>query len=93
LDLADTLLRVDVSGWKGTESRKLEYELIDHYDEDTGLTSMERTTAFPASVVATMICNGSIEEKGVLPPENAVPAELFITEMRKRGIDIKKRVF
>ncbi|MBS3795893.1 MAG: saccharopine dehydrogenase NADP-binding domain-containing protein [Candidatus Thorarchaeota archaeon] len=88
-----TLLRVDVSGWKGTESRKLEYELIDHYDEKTGLTSMARTTAFTASAVATMICNGNIEERGVLPPELAVPAEDFIAEMRKRGIDIKKRVF
>ncbi|MGV9170289.1 MAG: saccharopine dehydrogenase family protein [Promethearchaeia archaeon] len=87
-----TLLRVKISGWKGTESRSIEYELIDHYDEETGLTSMARTTAFSASAVATMICNGSIEERGVLPPELAVPSESFITEMRKRGIDIKKRI-
>ncbi|MFO7837644.1 MAG: saccharopine dehydrogenase C-terminal domain-containing protein [Candidatus Thorarchaeota archaeon] len=88
-----TLLRVKISGWKGTESRSIEYELIDHYDEETGLTSMARTTAFSASAVATMICNGSIEERGVLPPELAVPSESFITEMRKRGIGIKKRIF
>ncbi len=88
-----TLLRVDIGGWKGTESRTIEYELIDHFDEETELTSMARTTAFTASVAATMICNGSINQHGVLPPELAVPSEPFITEIRKRGIDIKKRIF
>jgi len=88
-----TLLRVRVEGWKGTESRKIEYELIDLFDEKVGLTSMMRTTSFTASTAATMMVDGTISERGVLPPEKAIPPEPFIEEMRKRGVDIKQRIF
>jgi len=88
-----TLLRVTVEGWKGTESRKIEYEIIDLFDDKTGLTSMMRTTSFTASTAATMMADGTISERGVLPPEKAIPPESFIEEMKKRGIEIKQRVF
>lgn len=88
-----TLLRITVEGWKGTESRKIEYEIVDLFDEKTGLTSMMRTTSFTASTAATMMADGTIIERGVLPPEKAIPPEPFIEEMKKRGIEIKQRVF
>jgi len=88
-----TLLRVTVEGWKGTESRKVEYELIDYFDDETGLTSMMRTTAFPAALIAVWIADGTIKDRGVLPPEKAIPPSLFIEQMRARGIDIKRKVF
>ena len=88
-----TLLRVTVEGWKGTESRKVEYELVDLFDDKTGLTSMMRTTSFTASTAATMMADGTISERGVLPPEKAIPPEPFIEEMKKRGVDIKHRVY
>jgi lysine 6-dehydrogenase len=87
-----TLVRVLVEGWKGTESRCIEYELIDHYDDESGLTSMMRTTAFPAAVTAMMMADGRIEERGVLPPERSIPPEPFIEELRARGIDIQHRI-
>ncbi|MFW9786030.1 MAG: saccharopine dehydrogenase family protein [Candidatus Thorarchaeota archaeon] len=88
-----TLLRVMVEGWKGTESRNIEYEVIDLFDEKTNLTSMMRTTSFPASVTAMMMVDGRISERGVLTPERCIPPDLFIEELRSRGIDIKHRVF
>ena len=88
-----TLLRVTVEGWKGTESRKIEYELVDLFDDKAGLTSMMRTTSFTASTAATMMADGTISDRGVLPPEKAIPPESFIEEMKKRGVDIKQRVF
>jgi lysine 6-dehydrogenase len=88
-----TLLRVIVEGWKGTESRNIEYEVIDYFDDATGLTSMMRTTSFPASVTAMMMADGRITERGVLTPERCIPPDLFIEELRNRGIDIKHRVF
>lgn len=88
-----TLLRVMVEGWKGTESRNIEYEVIDYFDDATGLTSMMRTTSFPASVTAMMMADGRITERGVLTPERCIPPDLFIEELRNRGIDIKHRVF
>jgi len=88
-----TLLRVMVDGWKGTESRNIEYEVIDYFDEATGLTSMMRTTSFPASVTAMMMADGRIKKRGVRTPERCIPPNLFIEELRARGIDIKHRVF
>ncbi len=84
-----TLIRVMVEGWKGTESRKIEYEVVDLYDDATGLTSMMRTTSFPAAVTAMMMADGRITDRGVLTPERCIPPELFIEELRSRGIDIK----
>ncbi|MFX1561528.1 MAG: saccharopine dehydrogenase family protein, partial [Promethearchaeota archaeon] len=88
-----TLLRVMIEGWKGTEARNIEYEVIDYFDDATDLTSMMRTTAFPASVTAMMMADGRITERGVLTPERCIPPDLFIEELRARGIDIKHRVF
>ena len=88
-----TLLRVMVEGWKGTESRNIEYEVIDYFDDATGLTSMMRTTSFPASVTAMMMADGRITERGVLTPERCIPPDLFIEELRARGIDIQHRIF
>ncbi len=88
-----TLLRVTVEGWKGTESRKIEYELVDLFDDKAGLTSMMRTTSFTASTAATMMADGTISGRGVLPPEKAIPPEPFIEELKKRGVDIKQSVF
>ncbi len=87
-----TLIRVMVEGWKGTESRKIEYEVVDLYDDTTGLTSMMRTTSFPAAVTAMMMADGRITERGVLTPERCIPPELFIEELRSRGIDIKQKI-
>ena len=87
-----TLIRVNIEGWKGTESRKIEYEVVDLYDDATGLTSMMRTTSFPASVTAMMMADGRITERGVLTPERCIPPEAFIEALRSRGIDIKQKI-
>jgi len=86
-----TLVRVSVSGWKGTESRQIVYEMIDYFDVDSGLTSMMRTTSFPASVTAIMMADGTITERGVLPPERSIPPEPFIEALQERGLKIEVR--
>lgn len=88
-----TLLRVTAKGWKGTESRTVEYEMIDYYDEKTGLTSMMRTTSFPQAIATVMMGDGTIKTRGVLPPEVCIPPEAFIEGLKKRGIPIAQRVF
>jgi lysine 6-dehydrogenase len=88
-----TLVRCIIEGWKGTESRTIQYQLIDYFDDETQLTSMMRTTSFPAAAVAVMCADGTITERGVLAPEVAIPPQLFIDEMRNRGIDIEEKVF
>ncbi len=84
-----TLVRVTVSGWKGTESRQLIYEMIDYFDDASGLTSMMRTTSFPAAVTAVMMADDTIVDRGVLPPERSIPPEPFIKALRERGLNIE----
>ncbi|CAM5602116.1 Saccharopine dehydrogenase OS=Lysinibacillus sphaericus OX=1421 GN=LS41612_20775 PE=4 SV=1 [Lysinibacillus sphaericus] len=53
-------------------------------------TAMARATANTISVVAQMIGDGAITERGVFAPETIVPGETYIKEMAKRGVVIKE---
>ena len=48
-------------------------------------------TGCPPSIIAQMITAGLIAQRGVLPPEVAVPVEAFFRELRKRGMKIVVR--
>ncbi len=86
------LMRVTVEGTAGGAHTALAYEMIDYYDESAQMTSMMRTTAFPTSIIAQMAAGGRIDRRGVLPPEQCVPLEPFLEELRKRNIIITERV-
>lgn len=86
------LARATITGLAHDAEKILVYEFIDYYDDATQMTAMMRTTAFPASITAQMMANGTITARGVLPPEVSVPGDLMITELRKRNVHIKKRV-
>lgn len=68
------------------------FTLIDHYDPATKMTSMMRTTAWPASIVLQMICSGGISKRGGIYQELDVPARKFIEEMEARGVKIESSV-
>ena len=50
------------------------------------------STAIPASIVAQMISEGRIEQKGVLPPEALTrnQVEYFLHQMEDRGLAVRK---
>jgi lysine 6-dehydrogenase len=81
------LVRVEVSGG----GKRLRYDIIDRYDEATGLSAMMRTTAFPASIVALMMARGQTTAKGALPQERCIPPELFMRELAARGINVEEK--
>ena len=70
----------------------IEYDLITEKDTTVNETAMARATANTISVVAQMIGNGTITKRGVHPPELIVPGELYIQEMKKRGVVIVETV-
>jgi lysine 6-dehydrogenase len=72
----------------GEEARTLRYDIIDSFDQETGLSAMQRTTAFPASIVAQMMASGVTASKGAIPQERALPAEAFVAELDRRRIKI-----
>ena len=86
------LLRVIVSGEKNGKPSAYEYELVTKKDMSDQVTAMARATANTISVVAQMIGNGEITKRGVYPPEQIVPGDAYIAEMKKRGVDIQETI-
>ena len=86
------LIKVLSEGLKDGKKIRLEYTLIDYYDEKNGITAMMRTTGYPVSIIAQMIEDGTINQKGVFCPEEIVPPGPFFEELEKRGIQIKREM-
>ena len=86
------LLKVFAEGKKSGKKLKLEYFLIDYFDEKNKITSMMRLTGYPVSITAQMIQQGIIRKHGVFCSEKIIPCDLFFDELKKRDISIKKYV-
>jgi lysine 6-dehydrogenase len=84
------VLRVTLRGSRG--GRRVEDVLDCHVPGlpawDVGV---DIDTGAPPSIVAQMIVGGEITERGVLPPEQAVPHEPFFRELTRRGMSIRRR--
>jgi lysine 6-dehydrogenase len=65
------------------------FTLVDRSDEKTKMSSMMRTTAWPASIVVQMMAAGKITKRGAVLQEVDVPADPFLQEMAKRGLNIR----
>jgi lysine 6-dehydrogenase len=83
-----TLLRVEAHHQDVVAS----FSMIDCTDAETGMTSMMRTTAWPASIVLQMLISGQIAKRGGIHQEIDVPAQLFLNEMAHRGVAINYRI-
>jgi len=84
------LVRVSVKGIKDGEPTEIQWECIDYADEQTGLSAMMRTTAFPISIISQMLASGDIIARGTLTQETCVPTQPFLTELQSRGVKIKR---
>ncbi len=81
------VIRVKCSGEKNGQASEAIVELIDYYDERTGLTAMQRLTGWHASIVAILAARGKLE-KGAIPIELAVPGDVVVQEAKRRGLEI-----
>ncbi len=82
------LVRLTAEGTKNAGNHKVVYELIDRYDQESDLTAMMRSTSFPAAIVTWMAASGKISQRGCQPQELVVDSNLFIEELRKRGLNL-----
>lgn len=84
----------DADAGAGDEHRSYALEVYDEDEAEGGLTSMARTTAFPCAIVARLLLEGRIAQKGVLPPESIGRepgiADTVFAELRARGVSIKE---
>ncbi|MBF2054045.1 MAG: saccharopine dehydrogenase NADP-binding domain-containing protein [Candidatus Sericytochromatia bacterium] len=82
------ILRVSCSGTKDGQPKTLEYTILDYYDESTGFNAMSRMTGFPASIVAIMSARGQ-NARGAVALEKAVPGDIFLEELARRGLNLE----
>ncbi|MBN2169960.1 MAG: saccharopine dehydrogenase NADP-binding domain-containing protein [Candidatus Krumholzibacteriota bacterium] len=80
------VFRVEAEGTLDGRRRRRRFEMIDRYDEATGLSAMRRGTAFPASVVLQMLARGEGAGPGAHPLETAVPARPCLAALAERGL-------
>jgi lysine 6-dehydrogenase len=79
-----TVLRVEAH----KDTRVFSFTLVDKYDPDLKMTSMMRTTAWPASIVLQMLVSGEVTTLGAVLQEKDIPAQQFLAEMSARSIAI-----
>jgi saccharopine dehydrogenase-like NADP-dependent oxidoreductase len=92
VDDRDTLAVV-VAGEDDRGSVTVRYDLTARAQERPPLSAVARDTGFAPAIVARMILDGRIEERGVLPPERCVPARELLAELAERGMRARRRVF
>jgi lysine 6-dehydrogenase len=85
------LVRLDFVGGSGGATKNLRYDIVDKLDEATGMSSMMRTTAFPASIIAQMMARGDVLTRGATPQEKAIDPDKFVAELDRRNIKIVMR--
>ena len=83
-------LRVVVKGKKNGAAATKTFQLVDRYDEKHGISAMMRTTGYSLSITGLMQVRRQIQPPGVHTPDECVPPEQYIGELRKRGIDIQE---
>ena len=81
-------LRVEVTGTRGGQPKRVGWELIDRYDEDTGITAMMRTTGFSLSITGQLQAKREVPP-GVHTPDEGMPGQRYIAELQRRGIALQ----
>jgi lysine 6-dehydrogenase len=84
-------LRVEADGTCAGRSQRVIFDLLDYFDEDTGLSAMERTTGFSLSITGQLQAQHRVRGAGVMTPDLAVPPDVYIEELQARNIRIRRR--
>jgi lysine 6-dehydrogenase len=82
-------LRVMVKGTKAGKPKTIEFELVDRYDDERGISAMMRTTGYSLSITGQMQARREVGAAGVHTPDECIPAAKYISELGKRGVVIR----
>jgi lysine 6-dehydrogenase len=83
-------LRILVDGTIQGEARQVGWELVDYYDEEKGISAMERSTGYSLAITATMQIAGEVAGAGVKTPDQAIDGNRYIDRLAERGIRIRR---
>src|SRR5260370_11078289 len=81
-------LRIEVNGRNG---RRVAWQLLDYYDETTGISAMMRTTGYSLASTGVMQVDGRIRATGVHTPDEAGPASHYVDEFRRPRGEVPTR--
>ena len=80
-------LRVLVNGTKNGVPVTRQYDLLDWYDAEHGITAMMRVTGYTLSITGQLMASGALAA-GVYTPDEIFPGDRYIAELKSRGINI-----
>ena len=80
-------LRVQVRGTKNGAPMTRQYDLLDYYDAEHGITAMMRVTGYTLSITGQLMASGALAS-GVYTPDEIFPGDRYIAELAARGINV-----
>lgn len=86
-------MRVEVEGTRHGVEKTIRFDLLDRYDEETGITAMMRATGYSLALTSLMQADGRVRETGVRTPDEAVPPEIYLSGLAARGIHVERTDF
>lgn len=84
------LVHVEIEGRAGDEDGTLVYEMVDRYNEASGLSAMQRCTGFPAATAAVLLSQREVVGGGVGAAHQVLPIEPFLARLSTRGISVQE---
>ncbi|WP_336514881.1 saccharopine dehydrogenase family protein [Pollutibacter soli] len=89
-----TVLKIILKGKINGKPETVVYNLLDRYHEESGVSSMSRTTGYTCTATANIIARGIFKEKGVFAPESVgkhkESFDYLMQYLDKREIHCKK---
>ena len=85
-------MRVRVEGTKTGVPTAHQWQMVDHFDPVTHISAMERSTGFSLSITGQMQVTGVVTPPGVRTPDECVPGERYVAELKARGLHIREDV-
>lgn len=84
------LIRVIGRGEKEGKQKRLIFDLVDFYDQETEFSAMERLTGWHCAIMMGFQASGGIKP-GCHPVHSAISADRFIEAVKQRGIQFSLR--
>ena len=81
-------LRVSVTGTKGGVAARREWNLVDRYDEEHGISAMMRCTGYSLAITGLMQVRAQVNTLGVHTPDECIPGARYIAELQSRGVEL-----
>jgi lysine 6-dehydrogenase len=90
-----TVMKVIIDGFKNGNKIRVEYDMLDHYDPESKISSMSRTTGYTCTAAVELIAQNLFSEKGVFPPElvgkHKACFDFVLNYLLERGVNWVKK--